>query len=163
MTFGLTIVPRSLVQKQAIAEIIKCNQVTEKYALKLTEQQALELVETRFYSLKNTGRIEFGGGVIDRLIKGFCDSPYISQHNYAETLNELIEIFYYYKNETLDLLSDDDLIQYMRKCFDGRCQGSLDLLKCRELEKMARKMRYGYNPALVKEDASRNMGDYSNE
>lgn len=146
MSFDLMIFSGSLLQKQAVSEIIKCNEITEHYALKLTEQQAVELVETRSYSLKNTGRIEFGGGVIDKIIKEFYASPYISQHNYAETLHDLIEIFYYYKNETLDLMSDDDLIKFMKKCFDGKCQGSLDLLKSRELERMAHRIRSGYDP-----------------
>ncbi|WP_309446508.1 DUF6323 family protein [Desulfosporosinus nitroreducens] len=35
----------------------------------------IELVETRTFSLKSNGRIEFGGGVIDKIIKEFCDSP----------------------------------------------------------------------------------------
>ncbi|OPX84121.1 MAG: hypothetical protein A4E53_03896 [Pelotomaculum sp. PtaB.Bin104] len=146
MSLDLMIFSGSLLKKQAVSEIIRCNEITEKYALTLTEQQAIELVQTRSHSLKNTGRIEFGGGVIDKIIKAFCTSPYILQSNYARTLHELIEIFYYYKNETLDLMSDDNLIKFMKKYFDGKCQGSLDLLKCRELEKMARNIRYGYDP-----------------
>ena len=51
-----------------------------------------EIVETRTVSLKSNGRIEFGGGVVEKIIKEFCDSPYISMHNYVETLHELIEI-----------------------------------------------------------------------
>lgn len=152
MSFDLTIFSKSLLQKQAVLEIIECNKITEQYALKLTEQQAVELVETRSHSLKDTGRIEFGGGVIDKIIKEFCDSSYISQHNYAETLHDLVEIFYYYKNETLDLMSDDDLIKFMKKSFDGKCQGSLDLLKWRELEKIARNIRHGYDPEYKETD-----------
>ena len=37
-------------------------------------------------------------GVIEKIILAFCDSPYISMHNYEETIHELLEIFYYYKN-----------------------------------------------------------------
>src|SRR5665647_452409 len=146
MSFDLMIFGGSMLQKQAVSEIIQCNEITEQYALTLTEQQAVELVETRSHSLEKTGRIEFGGGVIDKIIKAFCDTPYISHYNYTETLNELIAIFYYYKNETLDRMSDDDLIKYMKKYFNGICQGSLDLLKFRELEKMARNVRYDHDP-----------------
>lgn len=53
-------------------------------------------------------------------------------YNYVETLHELIEIFYFYKNETLDLISDDELIKFMKNSFDGKCQGSLELLSGRE-------------------------------
>lgn len=102
------------------------------------------MVETRNYSLKENGRIEFGGGVIDKIINEFCDSPYMSMHSYTEVLNELIETFYYYKNDTLDLIDDDDLIKFMRKAFDNACKGSPELLSGRELAAMAHNLRYGY-------------------
>ena len=146
MVFELSIFNGALIQKQAVNEIMKCNDLTVKFGLILTEKQAIALVETRSYSLKQNGRIEFGGGVIDKIINEFCDSPYISINNYNETLHELLEIFYYYKNETLDLISDDDLIKYMKNAFDGICQGSIELLSGRELYKLARNLRYGYEP-----------------
>lgn len=34
----------------------------------------------------------------------------------------------------------------MKDSFDGKCEGSLELLSERELEKMARNLRYGYAP-----------------
>lgn len=136
----------SLIQKHAVDEIEKCNDLTQHYGLTLSYQEALALVETRTFSLQSNGRIEFGGGVIEKIIKAFCDSPYLSMHNYAQTLHELVEIFYYYKNETLDRISDDELIQFMKKAFDGKCQGSLELLAGRALDKMARNVRYGYGP-----------------
>ncbi len=146
MAFELSLFSGALLQKQAVSEIMKCNDMTVKFGLILTEAQALELVETRSYALKQNGRIEFGGGVIDKIISEFCDSPYISINNYNETVHELLEIFYYYKNETIDLMSDDDLIKYMKNAFDGICQGSIELLSGRELYKLARNMRYGYEP-----------------
>jgi len=136
----------SLIQKQAVDEIQKCNDFTARFGLTLSYQNAIELVEMRTLSLKRYGRVEFGGGVINKIIKEFCDSPYISMNNYVETLLELIEIFYFYKNETLDLISDDELIKFMKNSFDGKCQGSLELLSGRELDKMARNLRYGYAP-----------------
>lgn len=143
MPFELIPAASGLLQKQAINEVVKCNRFTEQYGLRLTETQAKELVETRSFALNQTGRIEFGGGAIDKVIKAFCDSPYISMRNYAETIHELVEIFYYYKNETLDMISDDDLIKFMRDSFDNICQGSLELLAGRELYKLARKLRFG--------------------
>lgn len=146
MAFELSLFGGALVEKQAVNEVMKCNDLTVKFGLVLTEAQALALVETRSLALKENGRIEFGGGVIDKIINKFCDSPYLSMHNYEETLHDLLETFYYYKNETLDLMSDDDLIQYMKNAFDGICQGSLELLAGRELYKLARNLRYGYAP-----------------
>ena len=115
----------SLIQKQAVDEIEKCNDFTSRFGLTLSRQNAIELVETRTLSLRSYGRIEFGGGVIDKIIKEFCDSPYISMHNYVETLHELIEIFYFYKNETLDLISDDELIKFMKNSFRFFCSSNL--------------------------------------
>jgi len=130
------------IPKQAVDEIEKCNGFTSRFGLTLSRQDVIELVETRNLSLKKYGRIEFGGGIIDKIIREFCDSPYISMHNYVETLHELIEIFYFYKNETLDLISDDELIKFMKSSFDGKCQGSIELLSERELDKMAHNLRY---------------------
>lgn len=144
MAFELTIFSSTLMQKQAVAEIEQLNEYTAQLGLTLSHFDAVELVETRSFSLKSSGRIEFGGGVIEKIIREFCHSPYISKHNYAATLHELIEMFYYYKNETLDLMSDDDLIRFMKNSFDGKCQGSLELLAGRELNNMARNLRYGY-------------------
>lgn len=144
-------VSAELIQKQAVNEIVKCNDYTQRFGLVLTPAQAVELVETRSVALNDNGRIEFGGGVIDKMIKEFCDSPYISMHNYTQTLHELIEIFYCYKNETLDLISDVDLIQSMKSSFDGVCQGSLDLLYGRELYRLAKNLRFGL-PSDYSED-----------
>lgn len=152
MKFEIMSISSSLIQKQAVEDIEKCNELTDRFGLVLSRAEAVELVETRTLALKSNGRIEFGGGVIDKIIREFCDSPYISMHNYAETLNELTELFYYYKNEALDLISDDELIKFMKDSFDGKCQGSLELLAGRELSNMARNMRFGYAPDYSEEE-----------
>ncbi len=146
MSFELMLFDNFLIEKQAVSDVLLCNKITADYSLVLSEEQALELVETRSYSLKNVGRIEFGGGIIEKVILTFANSPYISHYRYAEIVTELVEIFYYFKNETLDLMSDDDLIGYMKKYFDGVCQGSLNQLKDRELERMAKNVRLGLDP-----------------
>ena len=140
-TFSL--IPSSIAEKLAITEIIHCNSITARYGLTLKESEAKELAYTRTESLSKVGRIEFSGGTINKLILAFCDSPYLSQFHYAETLHELIETFYYFKNESLDELDDDELIAYMKQAFDHTCQGSVDLLQTRELENLARKIRFG--------------------
>ena len=137
------IIPPVVIHKMAVTEIIKINEITSRYGLTLSPAEALELVQTRAEALKNNGRIEFGGGIINKLIMKFCNSPFLSQFNYAATLNELIETFYYFKNETLDEISDDELLLLMKKYFDHSCQGSIELLQHRELETLARNMRYG--------------------
>lgn len=120
-----------IINKRKQIEIInikKCNEYTSKYGLVLSDNQINNLLERRLESLKETGRIELREGIIDKLIKKFCDSPYINQENYAETLYKLVEIFYEYKNETMDLISDDELIELMKKFFDGIAGGDLEYL-----------------------------------
>jgi len=146
------------IQKQAVDEVVRCNDYTVRFGLILTPAQALELVETRSIAFSENGRIEFGGGVIDKIIKEFCDSPYISTHNYTETIHELLEVFYYFKNDTLDSVSDDDLIKHMKNAFDGICQGSLDLLSGRELERLARNLRSGRRHDFSDNDFSEEGG-----
>ena len=133
----------SIVMKLAMEDTLRCNDYTQKFGLVLSEEQAMNLVTTRAKSLEANGRIEFGGGVVEKLIWAFCDSPYISQDNYAETIHELIECFYYFKNDTLDICSDDEMIAFMAEAFNGECQGSGELLRDRDMERMAANLRYG--------------------
>ena len=85
--------------------------------------------------------MEFGEGILKKLILAFCDSSYIYQENYVDTLIRLQEIFYLYKNESMDELTDDELIDYMRESFEEKCQGSLEHLEDTCLEEFAREIR----------------------
>jgi len=136
------LITTNIQNKLAVSDIIKCNEYTARFGLVLSQNEAQALVETRTEALNRNGRIEFGGGIIDKLIKEFCDSPFLNQSNYAETLHDLIETFYYFKNESLDGISDDELISLMKKYFDQNCRGSIELLQNRELEALARNIRY---------------------
>lgn len=155
-----SLIPEAAARQLAVSEIIRCNETTSRYGLVLKESDAMELANTRSEALEKTGRIEFSGGVINKLIMEFCDSPYLSQANYADTLNELIEAFYFFKNETLDEMDDDDLIAYMKKFFDDTSGGSLELLQSRDLEQLARNMRYG---AEDPDDTGEKLDDFTHE
>lgn len=133
----------SILKEHSVAEVLKCNDETIKYQLTLSKEEAILLIDTRKEALKANERIEIGGGTISKLIHHFQDSPYLSQYNYVTTISELIDTFYYFKNETLDEISDDDLIELMKELFDQRCQGSIDLLQGRELERIARNVKCG--------------------
>jgi hypothetical protein len=137
--------PVALMNRQTIIELQKCNDYTVRYGLQLTAQDIYELVESRREALEKNGRIEFGGGVIQKIIMEFADSPYLNQEDYQETLAELQDIFYYFKNEALEELTDDELIRVMKKYYDDTCQGSLDYLKSTILENYCRDIRYGTN------------------
>jgi hypothetical protein len=117
----------------AVARVVEKNGITARYGLSLSEIQAAELVTLQNEILCDFERVDFGGGVVDRLALAFCDSPYISQSGYPALLAELIELFYELKDETADLLPDDELIDWIKNHFDGDCQGSMALLRDRGL------------------------------
>ena len=119
----------------------KTNQYTKNFGLCLSEEQMQELMVTHMECLKEQQRIEFGAGIMDKIIFAFCDSDYIYQDNYVETIQRLQQIFYLYKNESMDEMTDDELINLMRNVFDTECQGSLDYLEQTSLEKFAREIR----------------------
>ncbi len=139
--FALTI--QNMKKKQLAMEIKKCNEITMKYGVTLSDTQIENLINKRFESLKNTGRIEFGDGILKELIEAFCDSPYIIQENYEETLEELQDIFYFFKGEAMDQIADDELIEFMKEYFNGECQGSIEYLSGTNLEELCRNTRYG--------------------
>lgn len=130
-------------EKNEILKIEECNKLTNKYGLMLNEKQIYNLLEKKRDVLKSTGRIEFRNGVVEKIIKEFCDSPYINQDDYERILNELIEVFYEYKNQTLDMVPDDDLIKFMRRAFDGICKGDIEYLSGTIMYKMKNEILKG--------------------
>ena len=95
--------------------------------------------------------MEFGGGILPKLIRAFCDSPYIDRQNYAATLGELQDAFYYFKNESEDRFSDDELITFMAKVFNGQAHGSAEVLATISLEELCRWARNGFDNASIME------------
>jgi len=132
-----------LSDQSSTAKILSLNEKTEQYGLSLTPVDAAALMQTRTEALSANGRIEVGSETVGKLIDAFYDSSFINQRDYTAIMHDLIDMFYYSKNETMDLISDDDLIEFMKNCFEYRCMGSLELLKGRELEKLADNLRRG--------------------
>lgn len=64
--------------------------------------------------------------------------------NYADTLKELQDIFYLFKNESKDKLTDDELFTFMREQFDDVCAGDTTYLADTCLERFAQAIRAGY-------------------
>lgn len=132
-----------LVQRKTIQSLEECNTYTQKYGLVLSSKDITSLLESRGEVLKQQERLELGESILPRLVYAFCDSPFIYQDNYADILGGLQDIFYLYKNESMDGLSDDELIEYMKEMFNGECQGSLEYLEETCLDRLARDMREG--------------------
>jgi len=143
------LLPMAILNRQAAVSLHSCNDFTGKYGLLLSEPDIQQLLENRKQVLEKNGRVEFGGGVMQKIIMEFVDSPFLYQANYTETLIELQECFYYFKNETLELVPDDELIKFMKKYFDEVCQGSVEFLQSTMLESYSRDVRYNKKEYLA--------------
>jgi len=154
-------------QRQEVDRVLECNHISEKYGLVLSQEEARNLMISRKNSLNESQRVEFGIGVLPKIINAFCDSQFINQDNYAEILSELQEIFYTYKNETLDELTDDELLDFMKKQYEEICLGDMEYLRSTCLERFARSVRSGNHSQMQSrlrdEYALRDIdGEYSN-
>ncbi|NBI70626.1 hypothetical protein D3Z50_06060 [Clostridiaceae bacterium] len=131
-------------QSQA-AQVLETNRYTGQYGLVLSREDAEILAQERTDVLKKERRVEFGQSMLPAIIYAFCDSPYIIQENYRDALIRLQEIFYLYKNEMLDEITDDELLEFMREQFDGVCCGDFDYLEGTCLDLFAQAIRAGYS------------------
>ena len=127
-----------LAVEDAKRELRACNAYTAQFGLQLSEAEIGELVQCRSEALQNAGRIEFGGGILPKLIYAFCDSPYLEPETYETTLAELQEAFYAYK-------TDDELINLMVSVFNGRARGSAEYLIGTSLDALCRYARSGFD------------------
>mgnify|MGYP001066611729 FL=1 len=134
-----------LQQKNQLAKVMETNKTTEQFGLVLSEQDAKLILEERKDTLQKQKRVEFGEGIVPKIIYEFCDSNYIDQNNYVDTIIRLQEIFYLYKNEMQDEITDDELLHLMKEQFELICFGDLDYLEGTCLANFAQAIRAGYD------------------
>ncbi len=134
-----------LQQKNQLEKVIETNKTTEQFGLVLSEQDAKLILEERKDTLQKQKRVEFGEGIVPKIIYEFCDSNYIDQNNYVDTIIRLQEIFYLYKNEMQDEITDDELLHLMKEQFELICFGDLDYLEGTCLANFAQAIRAGYD------------------
>ena len=145
-----------LSRQTQLAKVLDANQKTQRFGLTLTEQDAQVILEERQRALKEERRVEFGEGIVPKIMEEFCDSSFIDQNNYVETLIRLQEIFYLYKNEMQDELTDEELLHFMREQFENTCFGDLEYLEGTCLNIFSQAIRAGYRGY----EASRGYGEY---
>ena len=133
-----------LQSQNQLAKVIETNQYTEQFGLTLSQQDAQLILENRKMALREQKRVEFGEGIVPKIIHEFCDSNYIDQNNYVDTIIRLQEIFYLYKNEMNDEITDDELIHLMKEQYENLCFGDLDYLENTCLSDFAQAIRAGY-------------------
>lgn len=132
-------------QDKKLEILAATNKTSGRFGLVLSPQDALMIAEEEKNTLKEHRRIELGEGIAPRIIYEFCDSAYIDQQCYAETIVRLQEIFYIYKNEMLDNISDEELLCVMKEFFEYVCRGDLDFLENTCLVDFAESVRAGYD------------------
>lgn len=132
-------------QQNQVEKVLEINQKTAHFGLALTKEEAALILEEQKNILREQRRVEFGEGIMPKIIYEFCDSVYIDQAHYVEILIRLQEIFYLYKNEMLDEISDDELLHFMKEQFETICFGDLDYLEGTCLSNFAAAVRAGYS------------------
>ena len=112
----------NLVKENAIEketdQILENMQNNHKTGLLLTRKEVFQLCEKRDEVLVQCGRLELNGGIMEQLIDTFIDCPYITRDEFADVMEEVIEVFYTMKNECSDLIDDQTMMHYMRKQLD---------------------------------------------
>lgn len=136
-----SLIPMAPQEDETEKELLACNEISKKSCLSLTEKDMAQLMDARFKALERTGRVEFGGGVLKELVQAFHSSKYVTAENYRELLEELQDAFYYFRGECDRLVSDRELIAFMRKAFDGEAHGEIDYLVGTSLERFCMKLR----------------------
>lgn len=134
-----------LQHQNQLEQVLKTNQVSERYGLSLSAREAGLIASERRNALLEQKRVEFGQGIVPKIIYEFCDSAYIDQEHYADIIIRLQEIFYLYKNEMLDEITDDELLHLMKEQFETICFGDLDYLEETCLQNFAQAIRAGYS------------------
>lgn len=133
-----------LQQQNQLKYLMETNHASKVYGLVLTKEDAEIILQERSRALREQKRVEFGEGILPKLIYEFCDSPYLDQEHYVDILIRLQDIFYQYKNEMMDEITDDELLHFMKEQFDEVCFGDLDYLEGTCLSNFAQAIRAGY-------------------
>lgn len=133
-----------LQKENQLVKLKEANDYAKRYGLSLSEKDMELILSERKEALKTQKRVEFGEGIVSKIIYEFCDSSFIDQSNYADTIMRLQDIFYLYKNEMLDEITDDELLHFMREQFETVCSGDLDYLEGTCLDIFAQAIRAGY-------------------
>jgi len=127
--------------RAAARELESCNEVIGRYGLSLSPADVQALVVGWLDALQTTERVEFGRGVAKELVLAFAGSPYVSQTSFVGTILDLQDLFYEFKNESLEQVADDELIAKMRSLFDEVANGDLGYLEEALFEGLARRVR----------------------
>lgn len=131
----------ALQTKRLETQILELRERAISYGIVISPSDASALAAVGAEQLHEQERVEFARSAVVKIISKFMESAYISQSDFVETVSGLIEIFYAVKEESLDILSDDDVISAMFDCFENISNGDVELLSTRDLERLIRRAR----------------------
>lgn len=143
--------------REELVLLEEINTDTAAFGLTLTQEDAGELIVSRNACLAKYQRVEFGKGILDKLIYTFCDSRYMEQDEYLETLEQLLDVFYGFKQASEDKLTDEELLTFMKEQFETVCYGDVEYLQSTCLERFTKAIRGGYKGY----QSSGGQGEYS--
>lgn len=122
--------------------ILETNEKALECGLQLSGGDVEMLVDASRDSLNETERIEINSNSATvKIIEKFMQSTYINQKDYADTIAGLLEVFYETKEESNDILTDDELVDIMFDFFENQSGGSLEVLQTRDLDYLCRTVR----------------------
>ena len=121
-------------------EILELNEKSKIYGLTLNKEDVKKIITSRNNTLKSYGRIELDINVTKKIIEVLYESQYTDKDDYVELINDLQEIFYYLKNETLDQISDVEIIEIIDDIYN-KCSGRIDIVQ-EKCEAFAKKYRW---------------------
>ena len=122
---------RDLTEKSS-KKLIKLNDESINYGLVLSENDVNNIMKHTNETLTKIGCIETSTSSLEKIIEIVYSSPYTDKENYVENINDMQEIFYYFKSEVLDLISDDEVIEILEKTYEDKkgemfqIQGAID-------------------------------------
>jgi hypothetical protein len=102
-------------------DLLQSNNESFEYGLMLSREDVEVIVEWRDASLKHMGRIDLGIDITKKMVEFIYKSQYTNREDYLEAVVDIQDLFYYLKNETLDLISDDDAIDLLSDMYEKFC------------------------------------------
>ena len=133
-------------EKRYVAkELMLLGDKTAQYGITLSEKDCLEIAECRYESLKENERIEVGLGATQKIIEKFCESGYVNQNNFSETVEGLLECFYMIKTETNDKVDDETVLEVLNYIFENDAGGDVSkIYDCAALDEYIREVKEGF-------------------
>lgn len=134
---------KTLSMQKRCDSIMAMADIAAENGLKITVKDAEFIAEAEEIAVAEQQRVEIGTGAAALITEKFIRSAYVTQESFAETIAALVDIFYEAKEESFDMLSDDEIADIMFYFFEHVSEGSTELLQGRDMEEFCRSIRNG--------------------